>query len=158
MNHNINGNLKIHPSTVAVISHSPASWHQRTKNVQYHWHLICIMLCNSSSFVESCFYSFFSSFFSVLSIFYIPCWKIINISSWVHSSTRLWLHVTKREHTNALWDLRKRPFYRVKILKPQAVVCWLQPFIEVCLLPQCMAIIMIFRPTALTNPFLLNEI
>ncbi len=60
MNDNINGNEKVHPSTVAVISHSPVSWHQRTNNVQYRWHLSCITLCKSSSFVESCFYIFFS--------------------------------------------------------------------------------------------------
>lgn len=59
MNDNINGNEKVHPSTVAVISHSPVSWHQRTNNVQYRWHLSCITLYKSSSFVESCFYLFF---------------------------------------------------------------------------------------------------
>ncbi len=47
MNDNINGNEKIHPSTVAVISHSPVSWHQRTNNVQNHWHLNCITFLNA---------------------------------------------------------------------------------------------------------------
>lgn len=101
---------KIHLSTIAVISHSHVSWHERTNNAFYHWNLSCITLCISLSFVKSCFHSCLLIFF----LFGIPYWKIINIYTWVHSSTHLKLHVSKREHTNALWDLRKSPFYRVK--------------------------------------------
>lgn len=99
---------KIHLSTVAVISHSPVSWHERTNNVCYRWHLSCITLCISSSFGKSCFHICWLIFFFFF--FWIPCWKIINIYTQVHSSTHLKLHVTKREHTNALWDLRKTHF------------------------------------------------
>lgn len=147
---------KIHLSTVAVISHSPVSWHERTNNVCYRWHLSCITLCISSSFGKSCFHICWLIFFFFFFGFHV---ERLLISTLRFTVQLTWSYMLQKENIQMPSEIWEKPILQSEtILKPQAVGCWLQPFIEMCLLSQCMAITMIFKSTALTNTLLLNEI
>lgn len=108
MNHSINGNEKNHLSTIAVISHSPVSWHERTNSVCYRWHLSCITLCISSSFGKSCFHICWYFFFFGFHV------EILLKSTLGFTVQLTWCYMLQKENIQMPSEIWERPFYRVK--------------------------------------------